>query len=40
MEKFIEKIFDVMKKYPEIKMIVKLHPGKVTFDIKPLITKN
>ena len=39
MEKFIKKIFEVMKKYPERKMIVKLHPGNVTFDIKPLIQK-
>lgn len=37
MENFVRKIFEVMKKYPKIKLIVKLHPGKVSFDIKPLI---
>jgi len=37
MENFIRKIFEVIKKYPEKKIIVKLHPGRVSFDIKPLI---
>ena len=37
MESFVRKIFEVMKKYPERKMIVKLHPGHVSFNIKPLI---
>ncbi len=37
MECFIKKIFETLKKYPDIKLIVKLHPGKVSYDIKPLL---
>ena len=37
MENFIRKIFETMKKYPDKKLIVKLHPGKVPYDIKPLL---
>ncbi|MEX2192353.1 MAG: UDP-N-acetylglucosamine 2-epimerase [Nitrosarchaeum sp.] len=37
MENFVRKIFETTKKYPDKKFIVKLHPGKVSFDIKPLI---
>ena len=37
-ENMIRKIFEVVKKYPEKEIIVKLHPtGNVSFDIKPLI---
>jgi len=36
-ESFAKKIIEIMKKYPEKKLIVKLHPGKVSYDIKPLI---
>ena len=36
-ENFAKKIIEIMKKYPEKKLIVKLHPGKVSYDIKPLI---
>lgn len=36
-ENFAKKIIEIMKKYPENKLIVKLHPGKVSYDIKPLI---
>jgi hypothetical protein len=39
MENFVKKIFEVIKKYPDKKMIIKLHPGHVSFDIKPLIQK-
>lgn len=37
MENFVKKIFEIVKKYPEKKIIVKLHPGKVSFDMKSLI---
>jgi len=37
MENFIRKILETIKKYPDKKIIIKLHPGKVSFDIKPLI---
>lgn len=37
MENFIKKIFEIIKKYPEKKLIIKLHPGKVSYDIKPII---
>ena len=37
MENFVRKIFEIVKKYPEKKIIVKLHPGRVSFDIKPII---
>ena len=30
---------ETIKKYPDKKIIVKLHPGKVSYDIKPLIEK-
>jgi len=37
-ENMVRKIFEVVKKYPEKEIIVKLHPtGNVSFDIKPLI---
>ncbi len=36
-EDFIKKIIEIVKKYPEKKLIIKLHPGKVSYDIKPLI---
>ena len=37
MENFVRKIFETTKKHPDKKIIIKLHPGKVSFDIKPLI---
>ena len=37
MENFVRKILETIKKYPDKKIIIKLHPGKVSFDIKPLI---
>ncbi len=37
MENFVRKIFETIKKYPDKKIMIKLHPGKVSFDIKPLI---
>lgn len=39
MENYVKKILEVIKKYPDKKIIVKLHPGKVSYDIKPLIEK-
>ena len=36
-ENFARKIIEIIKKYPEKKLIIKLHPGKVSYDIKPLI---
>ena len=36
---YIEKIFSKLKKYPDKKTIVKLHPGQVDYDIKPIIKK-
>ena len=37
MENFVRKILETIKRYPDKKIIIKLHPGKVSFDIKPLI---
>lgn len=37
METLTRKIFEIIKKYPDKKLIVKLHPGKVSYDIKPLL---
>ena len=39
MENYVKKILETIKKYPDKKIIVKLHPGKVSYDIKPLIEK-
>ena len=39
MESYVRKIIETIKKYPDKKIIVKLHPGKVSYDIKPLIEK-
>ena len=39
MENYIKKIIVIMKKYPEKRLVVKLHPGKVSYDIKPLINE-
>ena len=39
MENYVKKILETVKKYPDKKIIVKLHPGKVSYDIKPLIQK-
>jgi hypothetical protein len=36
-ENYTKKIIEIIKKNPEKKLIVKLHPGKVSYDIKPLI---
>jgi len=36
-EDFVKKIIEIMKRYPEKKLIIKLHPGKVSYDIRPLI---
>ncbi len=36
-EDFVKKIIEIIKKYPEKKLIIKLHPGKVSYDIRPLI---
>ena len=38
-ENFAQKIIEIIKKYPEKKLLIKLHPGKVSYDIKPLIKK-
>lgn len=37
MENYVRKILETIKKYPDKKIIIKLHPGKVSYDIKPLI---
>ena len=39
MENYVRKILETVKKYPDKKIIVKLHPGRVSYDIKPLIQK-
>lgn len=36
-EDFVKKIIEIIKKHPEKKLIIKLHPGKVSYDIRPLI---
>jgi hypothetical protein len=37
MENFVRKILETIKKMPNKEIIVKLHPGRVSYDIKPLI---
>ena len=37
METLTRKVLEIIKKYPDEKLIVKLHPGKVSYDIKPLL---
>ncbi len=39
METLTKKVLEIIKKHSDKKLIVKLHPGKVSYDIKPLLKK-